>query len=129
MVVHIISVGLTGFYFYLAKPASDLFSWYPVCMSMAFVLLMLQAIMIFSTESSLTPTSPRPDKIQVLTNETRTTLGFKSIYLCTKHGTKYLIRVIYKIIFFSNYSFIGFFMHLEWLQLYLVFFRSILTKN
>merc|ERR1712223_949591 len=65
MVVHIISVGLTGFYFYLAKPASDLFSWHPVCMSMAFVLLMLQAIMIFSTESSLTPTSPRPDKIQL----------------------------------------------------------------
>ena len=93
MVVHIISVGLTGFYFYLAKPASDLFSWHPVCMSMAFVLLMLQAIMIFSTESSLTPTSPRPDKIQVLTNETRTTLGFKSIYLCTKHGTKYLIPI------------------------------------
>jgi len=65
MVVHIISVGLTGFYFYLAKPASDLFSWHPVCMSMAFVLLMLQAIMIFSPESSLTPTSPRPDKVQL----------------------------------------------------------------
>ena len=60
MVVHIISVALTGFYFYLANPGSDLFSWHPVCMSTAFVLLLLQAIVIFSPESSLTPNSPRP---------------------------------------------------------------------
>lgn len=65
MVVHIISVALTGFYFYLANPGSDLFSWHPVCMSTAFVLLLLQAIVIFSPESSLTPNSPRPDKIQL----------------------------------------------------------------
>ncbi len=60
MVVHIISVALTGFYFWLAKPGTDLFSWHPACMAMAFVLLLLQAIVIFSPESSLTPTSPRP---------------------------------------------------------------------
>ena len=59
MVVHIISIALTGFYFYLANPGSDLFSWHPVCMSTAFVLLLLQAIVIFSNESSLTPNSPR----------------------------------------------------------------------
>ena len=100
MVVHIISVGLTAFYFYLANPGTDLFSWYvvvyksyllllwpethltdankmailiiykcyeinfrhPVCMSVAFALLLLQAIVIFSPESSLTPNSPRPVK-------------------------------------------------------------------
>ena len=60
MVVHLISVALTGFYFYLANPGSDLFSWHPVCMSLGFVLLLLQAIVIFSPESSLTPNSPRP---------------------------------------------------------------------
>ena len=59
MVVHIISVALTGFYFYLANPGSDLFSWHPVLMSVGFVLLLLQAIVIFSPESSLTPNSPR----------------------------------------------------------------------
>jgi len=65
MVVHLISVALTGFYFYLANPGSDLFSWHPVCMSLGFVLLLLQAIVIFSPESSLTPNSPRPDKVQL----------------------------------------------------------------
>ena len=59
MVVHIISVALTGFYFYLANPGSDLFSWHPVCMSIGFVLLLLQAIVLFSPESSLFPTTPK----------------------------------------------------------------------
>ena len=68
MVVHLISVALTGFYFYLANPGSDLFSWHPVCMSLGFVLLLLQAIVIFSPESSLTPNSPRPVSI-VLKNK------------------------------------------------------------
>merc|ERR1711971_889975 len=65
MVVHLISVALTGFYFYLANPGKDLFSWHPVCMSLGFVLLILQAIVIFSPESSLTPNSPRTDKVQL----------------------------------------------------------------
>ena len=59
MVVHIISVALTAFYIYLANPGKDLFSWHPVLMSIGFVLLLLQAIVMFSPESSLTPNSPR----------------------------------------------------------------------
>jgi len=65
MVVHLISVALTGFLCYIANPGQDLFSWHPFCMSIGFILLLLQAIVIFSPESSLTPNSPRPDKIQV----------------------------------------------------------------
>jgi len=68
MVVHIISVALTGFYIYLANPGKDLFylfSWHPVLMSIGFVLLLLQAIVMFSPESSLTPNSPRADKVQL----------------------------------------------------------------
>lgn len=65
MVVHILSIGLTGFYMYLSSPGTDLFSWHPTCMSVAFILLLLQAIVIFSPESSLTPSTPRPDKVQL----------------------------------------------------------------
>jgi cytochrome b-561 domain-containing protein 2 len=42
MVVHIASVLLTGFFVYLAVPGSDLFSWHPTCMSVAYILLLLQ---------------------------------------------------------------------------------------
>ena len=60
-----LSVVFTGFILYLAVPGSDLFSWHPTCMSVAFILLLLQAIVIFSPESSLFPTTPRPDRIQL----------------------------------------------------------------
>lgn len=42
-----------------------MFSWHPTCMSVAFILLLLQAIVIFSPESSLAPTSPRNEKLQL----------------------------------------------------------------
>ncbi len=53
MVVHLLSVAFTGFIFWLAVPGSNLFSWHPTCMAVAFVTLLLQAIVIFSPESSL----------------------------------------------------------------------------
>lgn len=59
MVVHILSVAFTGFILYLASPGSDLFSWHPTCMTIAFMLLLLQAIVLFSPESSLFPTTPK----------------------------------------------------------------------
>ena len=59
MVVHILSVAFTGFIVYLSSPGSDLFSWHPTCMSVAFMLLLLQAIVLFSPESSLFPTTPK----------------------------------------------------------------------
>ena len=59
MVVHILSVVFTGFILYLSNPGSDLFSWHPTCMTIAFMLLLLQAIVLFSPESSLFPTTPK----------------------------------------------------------------------
>ena len=59
MVVHILSVAFTGFILYLSNPGSDLFSWHPTCMTIAFMLLLLQAIVLFSPESSLFPTTPK----------------------------------------------------------------------
>nr|ACO15025.1 Cytochrome b561 domain-containing protein 2 [Caligus clemensi] len=65
MVVHLLCVLLTAFYIYLSPPGTDLFSWHPVCMIVAFGCLSLQAILIFSPLSSLTPSSPRGDKVQL----------------------------------------------------------------
>ncbi len=65
MVVHVLSVAFTGFMMWLAVPGSDLFSWHPTCMSVAFMLLLLQAIVVFSPESSLFPASTRADKVQL----------------------------------------------------------------
>jgi cytochrome b-561 domain-containing protein 2 len=65
MVVHVITVGLTAALLYLASPGSDLFSWHPSLMVVAFGLFMAQAIVIFSPESSLLLTSSRQDKVQL----------------------------------------------------------------
>lgn len=65
MVVHLITAGLTGYMLYLSSPGSDLFSWHPTCMTVAFGLLITQAIIIFSPESSLTPNSSKSDKVQL----------------------------------------------------------------
>lgn len=62
MVVHIASVAFTAGILYLAVPGSDLFSWHPTCMSVGFVLLVCQAIMVFSRESGLFVSSPRSEK-------------------------------------------------------------------
>ena len=53
MVFHLITFGLTAVVLYTAVPGSDLFSWHPSLMTLAFCLLMAQAIVIFSPESSL----------------------------------------------------------------------------
>ncbi len=65
MVVHLLSVAFTGFVFWLSVPGSNLFSWHPTCMAVAFITLVLQAIVIFSPESSLFQSSPRTDKVQL----------------------------------------------------------------
>ena len=53
MVFHIVTLGLTAVMMYTAVPGSDLFSWHPTLMTVGFALLMAQAIVIFSPESSL----------------------------------------------------------------------------
>lgn len=86
MVVHLLSVAFTGFIFYLAVPGSDLFSWHPTCMSVAFILLLLQAIVIFSPESSLFPSTPKPERVQLhwilhLFGVASAAFGFATVYL------------------------------------------------
>lgn len=65
MVVHLLSLAFTGFIVYISAPGSDLFSWHPTCMTVCFVLLMVQAIVLFSPESSLVPTTQRAEKVQL----------------------------------------------------------------
>lgn len=86
MVVHLLSLAFTGFLLYTSKPGSDLFSWHPTCMTVAFVLLLLQAIVLFSPESSLIPTTHRHEKIQLhwilhAFGVTSALFGFGSVYL------------------------------------------------
>jgi len=65
MVLHLITVGLTGLVLAVAVPGTDLFSWHPTLMTIAFCLLMCQAIVIFSPESSLLQSASRQDKVQL----------------------------------------------------------------
>jgi cytochrome b-561 domain-containing protein 2 len=66
MVVHVLSVAFTAAVMYLSVPGTDLFSWHPTCMAVGFVLLANQAIMVFSKESGLFPTSTRNGIYQIL---------------------------------------------------------------
>ena len=80
MVFHLVTLGLTSLILYISSPGSDLFSWHPALMTIAFCLLMAQvgvcsnsyscsyscynqAIVIFSPESSLLASSTRSDKV------------------------------------------------------------------
>lgn len=53
MAAHFISVLLTGFVIYTAWPGSSLFSWHPTLMTLGFGFFMLQAVLVFSPNSSL----------------------------------------------------------------------------
>jgi len=82
----LLSVGLTAGVLYLAVPGTDLFSWHPSLMVVSFGLLMAQAIVIFSPESSLLLNSARSDKVQLhwilnLFAMAGVIGGFASIYL------------------------------------------------
>jgi len=109
MVVHILSLGLAGWVVYLASPGTDLFSWHPSLMVVSFALLMAQAIIIFSPESSLFLNSRPSDKVQLhwilnLFSLFGALGGFGAIYLnkeivgkkhfTTWHGTVGLAAII-----------------------------------
>ena len=105
MVVHIISVAFTGFMIYLSNPGSDLFSWHPTCMSVAFMLLLLQAIVLFSPESSLFPTTPKPvSNFTFLYHKDR--LNKKAL----KNYLQYR-DTLYTLYCRIKFNYIGFFMH------------------
>ena len=49
---------------YVSVPGSSLFSWHPVTMSLGFGLFMIEAILIFSPESSLLAVASRKNKVK-----------------------------------------------------------------
>jgi len=49
---------------YLAKPGFALFPWHPTLMVLAFAVLMLEAILMFSPYSSLIPSASRAEKVR-----------------------------------------------------------------
>ncbi|XP_060096011.1 transmembrane reductase CYB561D2 [Heteronotia binoei] len=61
---HFVSVGFTVFVAVVARPGSSLFSWHPLLMSLAFSLLMTEALLAFSPESSLLRPFSRKAKIR-----------------------------------------------------------------
>ncbi|XP_043932812.1 probable transmembrane reductase CYB561D1 [Protopterus annectens] len=52
MIAHLVVIAFTVFLLVMSRPGSSLFSWHPVCMSLAFCLGMTEGILLFSHESS-----------------------------------------------------------------------------
>ena len=122
MVVHIISVAFTGFIMYLANPGSDLFSWHPTCMSVAFMLLLLQAIILFSPESSLFPTTPKQVSYKFTNAPTGITAWFTLVH-------SWLSINLFNPYFRKKFNYIGFFMHLGYFLPFSDLQAYILTKK
>ncbi|XP_069141907.1 transmembrane reductase CYB561D2-like [Argopecten irradians] len=86
MVAHIAATLLTAFIVYTAVPGSSLFSWHPTLMTIAFVLLMFEAIVVFSRESSLFQSRTHATKSEIHAwvmgvAATCASCGFASIYI------------------------------------------------
>ncbi|GLD65969.1 cytochrome b561 domain-containing protein 1 [Lates japonicus] len=52
IVAHVTGMGLTLIISLLSRPGTSLFSWHPVCMSVAYCLCMTEGILLFSAEGS-----------------------------------------------------------------------------
>lgn len=65
MVAHLVAIAFPAFMVYLASPGSNLFSWHPTLMAIGFSTLMVEAILLFSPESSLLFRSSRKTKVTV----------------------------------------------------------------
>ncbi|XP_041347752.1 cytochrome b561 domain-containing protein 2-like [Gigantopelta aegis] len=63
MVAHFVSVLFTAFIVYTAQPGSSLFSWHPTLMSIAFLCLLFEGILVFSPQSSLVSSLSRKAKL------------------------------------------------------------------
>ncbi|KAH9510206.1 hypothetical protein Btru_043769 [Bulinus truncatus] len=65
MVTHFAAIVFPAIIIYSVIPGSSLFSWHPTLMSIAFSLLSLEGIVIFSKSSSLFPKLTRPTKATI----------------------------------------------------------------
>ncbi|XP_041458496.1 cytochrome b561 domain-containing protein 2-like [Lytechinus variegatus] len=110
MVSHLVAISFTGFMIYLAWPLTNLFSWHPILMSIAFAFLMSESIMFFSSESTLIPKVNRKSKVSyhwitMTTAIACALIGFAIIFINkvlhdkphfkSWHGTMGLVVIIY----------------------------------
>lgn len=65
MAAHIAVLFLTGYVFYIAEPGSSLFSWHPVLMTLAFVVAVFEAVLVFSPQSSLLGSVSHQTKVTI----------------------------------------------------------------
>ncbi|XP_002124697.2 transmembrane reductase CYB561D2 [Ciona intestinalis] len=113
MVAHFAAIAFTAYIFYISSPGSSLFSWHPTLMSLAFSCLMVEAILVFSPESSLFIKASRKTKVRIhwilqTCAVVSGILGFSAIvinkirndkeHFKSWHGTFGLITVIYVIV-------------------------------
>lgn len=110
MVAHVAAIVLTGYVVFLALPGNYLFAWHPILMSIAFGLLTTEAILFFSSVSTLVPQATRKMKVSYHWAANTTAIvcaliGFGIIvfnkykngysHFTSWHGTLGLITVIY----------------------------------
>ncbi|KAI8764252.1 cytochrome b561 domain-containing protein 2 [Biomphalaria glabrata] len=93
MVSHLSAIVFPAIIIYSVVPGSSLFSWHPTLMSIAFSLLTLEGIIIFSQNSSLFPNMSRASKasIHYLVMGSAVTcalVGFYVIYLNKENAGK-----------------------------------------
>lgn len=62
---HITGLGMTMTISVLSRPGTSLFSWHPVCMSVAYWLCITEGLLLFSTEGSLCCCKSRKNKVRV----------------------------------------------------------------
>lgn len=110
---HVIAVAFPVYISYLAGPGSSLFSWHPTLMTIAFSMLMVEAILLFSPESSLLFWASRKTKVTThwilqISCIACALIGFATIFFnkvrgskshfTTWHGLFGLITIIYVLI-------------------------------
>ncbi|XP_062309417.1 probable transmembrane reductase CYB561D1 [Osmerus eperlanus] len=62
---HVIALGLTILISLLSRPGTSLFSWHPVCMSIAYCLCMTEGILLFSAEGNTFCFKSRKGKVRL----------------------------------------------------------------
>lgn len=62
---HITGLGLTLIISLLSRPGTSLFSWHPLCMSVAYCLCLTEAVLLFSAEGSIVCFKSRKGKVRL----------------------------------------------------------------
>ncbi|XP_047202419.1 probable transmembrane reductase CYB561D1 isoform X1 [Girardinichthys multiradiatus] len=61
---HVVGLGLTLIISVLSRPGTSLFSWHPLCMSVAYCLCMTEGILLFSAEGTIFCFKSRKNKVR-----------------------------------------------------------------